>query len=160
MSASQLHGPAHRRASSGVIASPCVGLCSTTLGDRTCRGCQRADREIHDWPGLSHAERSARMAELDALRENVAGRYLELLDPEAFDAQMRRHRIRSRADQPGLSKAVELLRVGRDRIRDLRRYGLAPVGEARWLSVAELHDRIAAELATAADVRRNGLDDS
>ncbi|GHE22755.1 DUF1289 domain-containing protein [Halomonas urumqiensis] len=143
-----------------MIVSPCVGLCSTTLGDRTCRGCQRADSEIHDWPGLSHDERRARLVALDSLREAVAGRYLQLLDSDAFDAQMRRHRIRSRSDQPGLSKAVELLRVGRDRIRDLRCYGLAPLGEARHLSVAELHDRIAADLASAAELRRISLADS
>lgn len=135
------------------IASPCVGLCSTTLGDRVCRGCQRADTEIRDWFGFDAAERARRMAELDALRETVAGRYLRLVDAVALDDRLRRHRIRFREEQPGLSRAVELLRVGRERIRDLARYGLAPQMSAEGLTVAELHARIAAELAEAAGRR-------
>ena len=137
----------------GAIASPCVGLCSTTLGDRTCRGCQRADTEIRDWFGLGDDQRRARMAELDALREAVAGRYLRLVDAAALEAQLERHRIRFRPDQPGLSRAVELLRVGRERIRELARYGLAPTEEGEGLALPELHARLAAELRAAADAR-------
>ncbi|WP_445004294.1 DUF1289 domain-containing protein [Halomonas mongoliensis] len=137
----------------GAIASPCVGLCSTTLGDRTCRGCQRADTEIRDWFGLDADTRRARMAELDALREAVAGRYLRLVDADALQAQLSRHRIRFRPEQPGLSRAVELLRVGREQIRELARYGLAPAGEGEGLALPELHARLAAELRAAADAR-------
>jgi hypothetical protein len=136
------------------IVSPCVGLCSTTLGDRTCRGCQRSDAEIRDWFALGGDERAARMAELDALREAVAGRYLRLVDAAALEAQLKRHRIRFRADQPGLSRAVELLRVGRERIQELARYGLAPTGQGEGLPAAELHARLAAELNEAAEARR------
>ncbi|WP_444984241.1 DUF1289 domain-containing protein [Halomonas mongoliensis] len=137
----------------GAIASPCVGLCSTTLGDRTCRGCQRADTEIRDWFGLDADTRRARMAELDALREAVAGRYLRLVDAKVLEAQLSRHRIRFRPEQPGLSRAVELLRVGREQIRELARYGLAPAGEGEGLALPELHARLAAELRAAADAR-------
>ncbi len=141
----------------GAIASPCVGLCSTTLGDATCRGCQRADAEIHDWFGLTHDQRAARMTELDDLREAIAGRYLRLVDEQALDDQLVRHRIRVRPEQPGLSRAVELLRVGRQRIQDLGRYGLVPREAAAGLSVAELHERIAGELTAAAERRRQAL---
>ncbi|WP_016854715.1 DUF1289 domain-containing protein [Halomonas smyrnensis] len=135
----------------GRIASPCVGLCSTTVGDRVCRGCQRIDDEIRDWPALDGEARERRMTELDALRVEVAGRHLSVVDAAALEAQLVRHRIRFRADQPPLSRAVELLRVGRDRIRDLSRYGLAPVES---LDAATLHARLAADLLDAAEARR------
>ncbi|WP_404297386.1 DUF1289 domain-containing protein [Halomonas sp.] len=136
------------------IASPCVGLCSTTLGDRICRGCQRTDAEIRDWFGLAGDERAARIDALDALREAVAGRYLRLVDAAALEAQLKRHRIRFRPDQPGLSRAVELLRVGRERIQALSRYGLVQTGPGEGLDVVELHARLAAELNEAAEARR------
>ncbi|WP_136246522.1 DUF1289 domain-containing protein [Halomonas borealis] len=135
----------------GRVASPCVGLCSTTVGDRVCRGCQRIDDEICDWPALDGEARARRMAELDALRADVAGRHLRVVDADALEAQLVRHRIRFRAEQPPLSRAVELLRVGRDRIRDLSRYGLLPVEP---LDAAALHARIAADLRVAAEARR------
>ncbi|MBB3188999.1 DUF1289 domain-containing protein [Halomonas cerina] len=134
----------------GRIASPCVGLCSTTVGDRVCRGCQRIDDEIRDWPALAGEERERRMAELDALRERVAGRHLRVVDPAALEAQLRRHRIRFRADQPALSRAVELLRVGRGRIHDLSRYGLMP---REPLDASALYACLAAELMAAAEAR-------
>ncbi|MBE0490055.1 MAG: DUF1289 domain-containing protein [Halomonas sp.] len=136
------------------IASPCVGLCSTTLGDRTCRGCQRSDAEIRDWFALAGDDRAARIRELDALREAVAGRYLRLVNAAALEVQLKRHRIRFRPEQPGLSRAVELLRVGREQIRELARYGLAPTGQGEGLAAAELHSRLADELIDAAEARR------
>lgn len=138
------------------ITSPCVGLCSTTLGDRVCRGCQRLDSEIRDWPALSGEQRRWRMAELDRLRAEIAGRFLVVVDPESLEAQLRRHRIRFRDEQPPLSRAVELLRVGRGRIRDLSCYGLAgrDGGDA-----ASLHERITTDLLAAAERRQPLLPD-
>ncbi|MFY0990186.1 DUF1289 domain-containing protein [Halomonas sp. C05BenzN] len=136
------------------ISSPCVGLCSTTLGDRVCRGCQRGDDEIRDWFGLSADQRARRMDELDALRETIAGRYLRLVDAERLEAQLERHRIRVRPGQPPLSRAVELLRVGRDRIRDLSSYGLAPRAPFADLDAGALHARLSKALMEAAEWRR------
>ncbi|MCI0508758.1 hypothetical protein C8E00_103242 [Chromohalobacter marismortui] len=115
------------------IPSPCVGLCSTTVGDRVCRGCQRTDDEIRDWFALDPEARTARMQALDALRVRVASRFLHVDDPASLEAQLVRHRIRFRREQPSLSRAVELLRVGRTRMQDLSRYGLR-----RHASVARL----------------------
>ncbi|MDZ7852724.1 MAG: DUF1289 domain-containing protein [Halomonas sp.] len=138
------------------IISPCVGLCSTTLGDPVCRGCQRVDSEIRDWPALSCEQRQRRMLELDRLRSEVAGRFLEVVDPASLEAQLRRHRIRFRDAQPLLSRAVELLRVGRGRIRDLSCYGLAGhEGE----DAVTLHERITADLLDAAERRRALISD-
>ena len=136
------------------IASPCVGLCSTTLGDPVCRGCQRTDDEIGEWMALSAEQRDHRMTELDGLRERVAGRYLRVDDAACLEAQLKRHRIRFRSEQPSLSRVVELLRVGRDRIRELRRYGVTPREKAVGLDAAELHDRLSAELMVEAGERR------
>ncbi|MBA2777616.1 DUF1289 domain-containing protein [Halomonas kenyensis] len=139
------------------IASPCVGLCSTTLGDPVCRGCQRTDEEITAWPGLSVRQRENRMAELDSLRVRVAGRFLRVVDEARLEEQMRRHRIRYRADQPALSRAVELLRVGRDRIREIGHYGLEPAAGAAGYSAAELHARMSEQLLEEASARRCNL---
>ncbi|WP_287124663.1 DUF1289 domain-containing protein [Chromohalobacter sp.] len=124
---------ASNRSGTQRIQSPCVGLCSTTVGDRVCRGCQRTDEEIRDWFALDADSRTQRMLALDTLRARVASRFLHVDDPACLEAQLVRHRIRFRADQPALSRAVELLRVGRTRMRDLSRYGLR-----RHASVAHL----------------------
>lgn len=135
------------------IASPCVGLCSTTVGDNACRGCQRSDVEIRDWFSYDPQERQQRMAELDCLRTRVAGEYLSVTDPAMLEAQLVRHRIRFRPEQPPLSRSVELLRVGRSRIVDLSRYGLQPNSKGMHLSADELYDAISLALLEQAEAR-------
>lgn len=38
---------------------PCVGHCTTALGDDVCRSCLRTFEEITHWPELSEDERRA-----------------------------------------------------------------------------------------------------
>lgn len=136
------------------IASPCVGLCSTTVGDRVCRGCQRNDDEILGWLGYDDAERAERMSALEAIRVGVAGEYLRVIDAQALQEQLERHRIRFRRDQSSLSRAVELLRVGRTRIRDITRYGLERHDKGTGLTADELHEAITRALLEQAEARR------
>jgi len=37
--------------------TPCIGICSTTTGDTTCRGCGRTVEEITQWASLERPER-------------------------------------------------------------------------------------------------------
>ncbi len=137
------------------ILSPCVGVCSTTVGDNVCRGCQRHDQEILDWFGYDSEQRTQRMRELDALRSDVAGRWLYVHDEAALAEQLTRHRIRFREDQSALSRAVELLRVGRTRIRDLSAYGITPCSGGEELEPEQLFSRINDEIMVEASKRAN-----
>lgn len=137
------------------IVSPCVGLCSTTVGDTTCRGCQRHDAEIRDWLGYDGVQRATRMQALDELRGEVAARFLIVVDAPLLERQLMHHRIRFRAEQPPLSRAVELLRVGRERIGDLTRYGLVPTAAAEGLSMPALYASLSEALTRQALARRD-----
>ncbi|GKW48106.1 DUF1289 domain-containing protein [Halomonas sp. NCCP-2165] len=135
------------------IGTPCVGVCSTTVGDTVCRGCQRHLDEIRDWLGYDEAERRRRIDELDALRVAVAARFLAVSDAALLETQLVRHRIRVRPEQPPLSRAVELLRVGRERIQELSRYGLVRQGDGLDLTPARLFARLNEALGQAARAR-------
>ncbi|WP_277812093.1 DUF1289 domain-containing protein [Chromohalobacter canadensis] len=135
------------------IQSPCVGLCSTTVGDRVCRGCQRTEDEIRDWFALDAEARAARMQALDALRVRVASRFLCVDDPACLEAQLIRHRIRFRREQPALSRAIELLRVGRTRMQDLSRYGLRRHASVACLAPDALYAALQAALMQEAPRR-------
>ncbi len=37
--------------------SPCVGHCTTVLGDEVCRSCLRTFDEVTRWPEMSEVER-------------------------------------------------------------------------------------------------------
>lgn len=40
-------------------ASPCIGICSTGLGDELCRGCGRTFHEVNNWARFSDEEKRA-----------------------------------------------------------------------------------------------------
>lgn len=49
--------PASAHETQATAVSPCVGYCTTVLGDDVCRSCQRSFEEITHWVGMSDAER-------------------------------------------------------------------------------------------------------
>lgn len=40
-------------------ASPCIGICSTVLGDEVCRGCGRTFDEVLNWHQYSDEQKRA-----------------------------------------------------------------------------------------------------
>lgn len=42
---------------SKAISSPCVGVCSSGIGDEVCRGCKRFAHEVINWNSYTHYER-------------------------------------------------------------------------------------------------------
>lgn len=46
--------------------SPCIGVCSTAVGDDVCLGCHRTFEEISQWLFMSDEEREAAWLRLEA----------------------------------------------------------------------------------------------
>ena len=46
--------------------SPCIGHCSTSLGDAICRGCGRTAAEVDGWLALDEEQRRAIWRRVDA----------------------------------------------------------------------------------------------
>jgi len=56
-------------------ASPCIGVCSTVLGDEICRGCGRSFEEVLNWHQFSDEQKRAinrRLAERSQRADQVA----------------------------------------------------------------------------------------
>ncbi|MEJ1958966.1 MAG: DUF1289 domain-containing protein [Nitrosomonadales bacterium] len=53
---------------------PCIGHCTTVLGDDVCRGCQRTLEEVTRWPQMSEEERRAvnRRIALEQWEQSIA----------------------------------------------------------------------------------------
>lgn len=51
------------------IKSPCIGVCSITLGDDICRGCGRTLEQIRDWGAYTNDQRREIMTTLDWVME-------------------------------------------------------------------------------------------
>jgi predicted Fe-S protein YdhL (DUF1289 family) len=41
------------------IETPCIGYCSTTLGDEICKGCGRTSMEVDAWIFMNDSQKAA-----------------------------------------------------------------------------------------------------
>ncbi len=51
--------------------SPCIGHCTTVLGDDVCRSCLRTFEEVTMWPTISDEERIAINLRIYRLNNNL-----------------------------------------------------------------------------------------
>ena len=67
--------------------SPCIGHCTTVLGDDVCRSCLRTFEEVSRWLEMSEAERDAWR---EKARQRVAERYGWDAVTDAYERLFRR----------------------------------------------------------------------
>jgi len=57
------------------VKTPCIGVCSTGIGDTVCRGCKRFSHEVIAWNAYSQDERGAVLQRIDVLLEHIIERW-------------------------------------------------------------------------------------
>ncbi|WP_226704402.1 DUF1289 domain-containing protein [Microbulbifer elongatus] len=124
------------------VRTPCIGICSTGIGDNVCRGCKRFAHEVIDWNAYSEEQRRTIAERRDGYLANAVRSQLEIVDQNLLLTQMRHQQIRFNEDQSPYCWVFELLRAGASQISDLSLYGLRATAVARGVSLVELRRRI------------------
>ncbi len=105
------------------VKTPCIGVCSTGIGDSVCRGCKRFAHEVIDWNGYSNEQRQLFVDRLDQFLVAVVTHKVDIFDAQKLLSQIRYQQIN--VDE-GLSPSrwvYELLRAGAGQIKDVEAYG-------------------------------------
>ena len=76
------------------IKTPCIGVCSTGIGDAVCRGCKRFAHEVIDWNGYSTEQKGAIDARLDEFLAKCVANKLRIVDPGLLSWQLSVQKIR------------------------------------------------------------------
>ncbi|GAA5526048.1 hypothetical protein Maes01_02637 [Microbulbifer aestuariivivens] len=124
------------------VRTPCIGVCSTGIGDNVCRGCKRFAHEVIDWNAYSEDQRRVIAERREAYLVNAVRSQLEIVDRERLLAQLRHQQIRFDEDQNPYCWVFELLRAGASQIANPLDYGLLPTLPARDLTLVEIRRRI------------------
>ena len=53
------------------VKTPCIGVCSTGLGDDVCRGCKRFQHEVLQWNSYSDSEKISVLNRLEILKTQI-----------------------------------------------------------------------------------------
>lgn len=110
------------------VRTPCIGVCSTGIGDSVCRGCKRFAHEVIHWNAYSEEQRRAIDVRLQTLLRQVVEPKLKVVDEGLLRRQIDLQQIRYNPDHNSYSWVFDLLKAGAGQIRDIRQFGceLAP----------------------------------
>lgn len=106
------------------VPTPCVGICSTGIGDQVCRGCKRFSHEVIDWNSYSNNQRRVIAGRLEGFLAQVVANYVEIVDQKKLSTQMEHQQIRYQPHQNAFCWVVDLLKAGASQISTMEDYGI------------------------------------
>ncbi len=124
------------------VKTPCVGICSTGIGDNVCRGCKRFSHEVIDWNAYSHEQRYSIAQRLETFLAQVVANKVVVENEALLLAQIKHQQIRFREEQSPYCWIFDLLRAGASQIQDLATYGLALQPQWRNVSLLDVKEAI------------------
>ncbi|MCP8898377.1 DUF1289 domain-containing protein [Gilvimarinus xylanilyticus] len=124
------------------VKTPCVGVCSTGIGDSVCRGCKRFAHEVIHWNAYSEDQRRVIASRLETYLTQVVANHIAVIDQALLLTQIRHQQIQFNPDQSPECWAFDLLRAGASQINDLAVYGLQLQPGSRALTLVAIRDDI------------------
>lgn len=92
------------------IATPCIGICSSSMGDDVCRGCHRFAHEVIDWNSYSTEHRAAVFGRLDTLLLQIIKNKIQVIDVELLKSSLWAKKIAFRESADPLCWVYVLLK--------------------------------------------------
>jgi len=124
------------------VPTPCIGVCSTGIGDVVCRGCKRYAHEVIAWNGYSEEQKALIHRRLDQLLSQIVAAKLTVFDVGLLERQLRHQQIRYSPHKPPQVWVFELLRAGASQIRDCAAFGFRLEPGYRQFPLTALREQI------------------
>lgn len=107
------------------VKTPCVGVCSTGLGDRVCRGCNRFTHEVIDWNKYTPHQKRMIQTRLQGLCHQVCSYWLKILSSMVLKRAAINNSLVIEQHYTDYNIAYQLLRKSSSRFTHLGELGLA-----------------------------------
>ena len=127
------------------VKTPCIGVCSTGIGDSVCRGCKRFTHEVIHWNGYSQAQKRIIDQRLESFLAQIVAAKMRVMNPDLLQWHLDTQQIAYPSHKSPYLWAYELLRVGASQLNDLTQYGLELDAQYRDADLRELRLAIDAE---------------
>lgn len=124
------------------IPTPCIGVCSTGIGDVVCRGCKRFAHEVIGWNSYSDPEKLAIESRLDQLLSQIVSAKLTVVDLPLLTEQLALQQVRYRRHRSPPCWVFDLLRAGAGQITEPRLFGFEVMPGYQRLTLVELREQI------------------
>lgn len=107
------------------VKTPCIGVCSTGLGDSVCRGCKRFEHEVIHWNSYSADEQQLVIDRLDTFVQQIVANMITIDDETKLIEQLRFQQIHFDENLSSSRWVYELLRAGAGQIQSTEDFGFS-----------------------------------
>jgi predicted Fe-S protein YdhL (DUF1289 family) len=133
------------------VKTPCIGVCSTGIGDAVCRGCKRFAHEVIDWNRYSAEQKRVVDRRLAGFLSQCVRNKLTVTDRALLEWQLQVQQISYRADHDEYCWVFSLVKAGASQIGDTRDYGFEVDLAYRDMPLASLRELIDREFYTLSE---------
>ncbi len=127
------------------VKTPCIGVCSTGIGDSVCRGCKRFSHEVIDWNGYSSDQKQAVFSRLCLLLSQVVKDKITIVDVSLLQQRIELQNINVNKELDPNCWVFDLLKAGASQIDDMKAYGFKARAQWQKLNAIQLRDKIDTE---------------
>ena len=124
------------------IKTPCIGVCSTGIGDSVCRGCKRFSHEVIHWNGYTQDEKRFVDMRLSGFLSQACSHKCTVIDRDLLQWQLDTQLVRYNDEHDEYCWLFQLLKAGASQIRDPSKYGFRVHPGWSDLSLVALRDKI------------------
>ena len=124
------------------VKTPCIGVCSTGIGDSVCRGCKRFSHEVIHWNSYSRPQKEAVDDRLSGFLSQCVSNKLRVLDPVLLKWQLDIQQVRYVEHHDEYCWVFSLLKAGAGQIHDAHEYGFEVDLLYRELPLVDLREKI------------------
>ena len=124
------------------VKTPCIGVCSTGIGDAVCRGCKRFAHEVIHWNSYTEGQKQLIDQRLTLFLSQIVETRLRVVDQRLLRWQLDVQQIPYPAHKPASIWVYELLRAGASQVENPADFGLSVDAQYRGVSMPELKRQI------------------
>jgi len=124
------------------VRTPCIGVCSTGIGDSVCRGCKRFGHEVIDWNAYSEAEKRIVDDRLGAFLSTCMRNKFVVVDERLLTWQLEVQQVRFSPRYDEYGRLHALLKAGASQIKSPEKYGFTVQAEWRDQPLRSLLDQV------------------
>lgn len=130
------------------VKTPCIGVCSTGIGDSVCRGCKRFSHEVIDWNSYTLEQKRIVDQRLSGFLSQCVSNKLRVTDKALLRWQLQVQNIRHAEHHDEYCWVFSLLKAGAGQIEQARDFGFEVNLAFRELPLVELRELIDSEFLT------------
>jgi predicted Fe-S protein YdhL (DUF1289 family) len=124
------------------VKTPCIGVCSTGIGDSVCRGCKRFSHEVIHWNGYTEEQKRIVDARLAQFLAQCVQNRLRVIDRSLLAWQLQTQQVQHNPDHDPHCWVFALLKAGAGQIKDPAAFGFEVDLRFRDISLLALREEI------------------